>query len=700
MIKRNYFLDYLILLFILFAGMFPLFCGFAVMKWDIMDIYLPWKYFITEALKNGVLPLWNPFMNCGFAQQGDPGTWYPVSWLIGLVFQKYNITAVHLEYLLHLYIASIGMYLFGILKKFSRTARLILAVSYMFSGFFISNAQHLGWLVSAAWFPYVIYYFSLLQKKQDFTLSLKFAFVLFLMLSGGYPGIFISTIYILLVYYLFFVGRVLKERKYKEFQKFSKGLLISVIAFLVFSAVILISSFELAQHITRGNGLGYDNFGGILTGSLPIKALVSLIYPFAVGFKDTTYWGADFALINIYFGIGILILLIFINFQKNVQKNVRIYTFAGIFFLMIAMPQIFPLRKLLMFLPYMDMFRFSSLFRIYAIFFFLIASGYAIDKIILNRQVRLEYFRFLLYVIPIFTIINGVLLFMMERWKFLKLFTEGWLYFNNIADVDERIFFQGGITIVLLVLLAFFIRQKQLQNTFFKRLVFVVFVLDILISVQLNLYATVVSKFHVKEINKSFEKTPDDYPFPSLKTNMDQITDQKMVHNIPYIWKNMAIYQKKPSSDGVNPYSFTTMDKALKNNNYDALINHPVLFFASRINNNNTVDTNSIDKKSYQNLKIIDFNNNKLKVKVSTDTVKQLVFLQNYYPGWQATIDNQKQPILKVNNTFMAIKIPKGKHKITFNFYPKRVVYAAYISIASWLIFMVFLIGAKVVRKH
>ncbi|RLD72236.1 MAG: hypothetical protein DRJ10_18825, partial [Bacteroidetes bacterium] len=107
------------------------------------------------------------------------------------------------------------------------------------------------------------------------------------------------------------------------------------------------------------------------------------------------------------------------------------------------------------------------------------------------------------------------------------------------------------------------------------------------------------------------------------------------------------------------------------------------------------VDTNSINNKSHQNLKIINFSNNSLMVEVSSDTSYYLIFLQNYYSYWKATINEELQPILKVNDTFMATKIKKGKHTVKFSFYPKKIVYAAYFSIASWILFIVILIFEK-----
>ena len=149
--------EYIFLLLILIAGLWPLVTMKASLKWDALDLYLPWKNFACECLSNGILPFWSPFINGGFPQMGDPGTWYPISWLIGLV-NKYNIYSLHFEFLLHLYIAAIGAYKLSMISWFPKKIALFYGSFIYVLRFFVSNAQHIGWLVGAAWLPFIIYY--------------------------------------------------------------------------------------------------------------------------------------------------------------------------------------------------------------------------------------------------------------------------------------------------------------------------------------------------------------------------------------------------------------------------------------------------------------------------------------------------------------------------------------------------------------
>ncbi|MCE2847474.1 MAG: hypothetical protein LW707_10700, partial [Sphingobacteriales bacterium] len=36
------------------------------LKWDTMDQYYPWRHFVVESLRSGILPLWNPYEQFGY----------------------------------------------------------------------------------------------------------------------------------------------------------------------------------------------------------------------------------------------------------------------------------------------------------------------------------------------------------------------------------------------------------------------------------------------------------------------------------------------------------------------------------------------------------------------------------------------------------------------------------------------------------
>jgi len=57
---------------------------------------------------------------------------------------------------------------------------------------------------------------------------------------------------------------------------------------------------------------------------------------------------------------------------------------------------------------------------------------------------------------------------------------------------------------------------------------------------------------------------------------------------------------------------------------------------------------------------------------IEADTTKPgvLVLHDLFYPGWEATIDDQPVPVLKTNLLFRGVELPRGRHIIAFRFNP------------------------------
>lgn len=692
LIKNYRAFDYLILLLILTLGMWPLVSGVATMKWDAMDIYLPWKYYTTECIRNGYLPLWNPFMNSGFPQMGDVNTWYPLSWVIAL-FGRYNATSLHFEYLVHLYIAGIGMYKVAQRYSLSRPTGILLATCYMLSGFFISNAQHVGWLVSAAWFPFIYYYFGQLNAAPKLATAAKLAFSAFMMFSGGYPGIFISTFYIFLALTGYSIFQFVIKKEFNQLKKWMLFATLSTVLFLLLSAVVILSSLDLSKHVIRGGGLPFDNSAwGVLTGSLPPRAVLTFLYPYGATINNADFWKTDFSIINCYMGLIPLLLISFAVFRKEISLKARIFIIIGVLFMLTTFAQEIPIRKwMYMYLPFMNLFRFSALFRIFAIFFFLLAAGFTFEHIRQNAETAKKMYRFLPLLLVVFIALEFFLIFKIDKWNISALF-HGITEFDKVASIKEKMFFQGLLQIGLLVivLLIFEYRPKLIVASL------VVFgCADMVLATRMNLYATVVSNYPVKKLNEAFAKFPENYPIPSLHLPMIQTNNDALRGSIPYVWQNLAIYHKLPSMDGNSPYGLYTMSNAMKSKNYYTTLKDPLLFLASFRQGENVIDTNSIDKKSFENIRITGFNPNRIDVEVNVNKEQCLIYQQNYYPYWEATVNGKKQALIIANDTYIAVNLLPGNNKVSIEFRPTRIVVAFYVSLICFILF-----GAYILFKN
>lgn len=74
-----------------------------------------------------------------------------------------------------------------------------------------------------------------------------------------------------------------------------------------------------------------------------------------------------------------------------------------------------------------------------------------------------------------------------------------------------------------------------------------------------------------------------------------------------------------------------------------------------------------------------------------------LLFLsESYYPGWSAYVDSGKTKIYRANYLFQAIVVPKGKHSILFEFYPKTFDYGKYFAIFSVIVLSIYGVKKRV----
>jgi len=114
-----------------------------------------WKRFIVESLKQGEIPLWNPYTFAGepFLANGQHSALYPFSLLFYVLplWQAYGWFTVS-----QLWLAGVWMYLLARVLGLRRASAIVAAVTYQLSAFFVFSVVFTMIIAAAAWLPFIL----------------------------------------------------------------------------------------------------------------------------------------------------------------------------------------------------------------------------------------------------------------------------------------------------------------------------------------------------------------------------------------------------------------------------------------------------------------------------------------------------------------------------------------------------------------
>jgi hypothetical protein len=654
--------------FIVVAAYTPISFMLHALKYDVLDISLPWRFFIVECIHSGILPLWNPFTNFGFPQMAEPQTWYPVSWIFSL-FGRYTINSLHLEWVLHAVIGAWGMFSLVKINSHRIETAFILALCYSLSGFYIGHAEHIGWIISAAWLPWVFYSFLVFIRKYNLYYGLWMAVFLFFISGGGYPAFLIISIYVLIVWFaihLFKIRHTIHIHKKKIFT--SVAILIGVYLLLV--SGIIAFGIDLSSFIIRGKGLSLEE---TLIGSFSLQSLMSLMFPLALT-SHYTYWNLEaYDLGNIYMGLIVLLgILLGVSYKKTLNFSLQ-YLAIAMLFLLFSMGDDFPVRAWLYhYVPLMDFFRLPALFRLFSIVFFILSAAYGIDRIWDQKNTA----SIRNAIIALLVISLTIAVFWFDKSAFSVFLNTSIFDYYEASSIAQKISFQASIQLVLLLtLIAINHRNSPKRNLLFS----LVFILDIILAANLNMPKTVYQKDSPAELYKAMIALPSGFPLPDYTSALSNFNDDNTTH-LPLLWKNPNTYHKQVAGDGHGPYKSTWLENV--NENFPGIYQKPILFIEN-INGKNSTNK-SID--------LVYFTPNQITFNVKLESEAMLYYTQWNYPGWKAYKNDTELDFVPNKANFLAVQLPKGLHTVKMEFKPLGNLFFFYLSAIAFITCILYLI--------
>jgi hypothetical protein len=705
------FAPYLILVAVPLAAFSSLWLQPHAMNFDMATYFLPNRYFLGECLRNRIFPWWNPYSGLGIPFHADPqsGAFYPVAWIIGWA-TGYDFYTINLEYLLHLIIAGWGMYL--LMHSFTKsvTASLCIAMCYQLCGVFIGNSEHLTWIISAAWLPWVILYWKRIFDVQNFSSAISLALCFMMMTTGGYPAFTIMAAYIFLITFFIFLFRSFRTKSWKQARKVIIVLFVFAMSFLVIASPYIISFLEALPYFTRASAINNDPAWVF---PFSPSASVSFLFPTATLSQIDSYH-SDVSMINGYFGLLPIIFLITIFITRQSRKIWIVFLTSSLF-LFISFGNEFILWKLIFnYAPLINHIRFPASFRLFAMLGFLLAAGIVMNNVTTYRRTITS------SIILLIVIIGSAVLACAKVKNILlpeSYSIEGLESFYELSTIANNILVQSlpQMALLILFIVAFILRNKISQPRFHFLLVLFV-VADMILSVHLAAPVSAVSEFKTGTLNQKLAAQPRGFPI-SLNQNLNDVSNEGGGSFAPSYY-NVNLFTKQLAYNSYNPFDLKNKDSLDRYKWRDDLLQHPLFYISNNVvpyptNQSDTLvhlqngvvllDDDMVESLEIKrrdsliaDLRIQKFIPGKIILNAHTNEHALLTMLQNYYPGWKATVDGKAVKIFESNISMMSIDLPAGDHEVMFQYDPRIIRLLLEISVTAQFL----LIGLLLLKRN
>lgn len=656
---------------------------------DFINHFFPSRFFLTDCLRHGQSPLWNPYQSMGTPAHADPqvGTFYLPAYLFAL-FGPYHSVCCSIDFIFHAFVGGWGFY--RLCRSFgpSRLSSFAFAVCYMLSGFFVANAQHLSWVVAAAWLPWLIYSMLKLFRIPNFRFAAMTAIFASLMFNGGYPGFFFGFAYLVLLFFaawLFWDARNRNHHHIKNLLLFG-GL--AVLFFALLSLPTIISYLEVRPLITRGQELDYSK----VSHSFP--AFSSLLFPYAIA-SETAVFTSGLTMRSIY--VGILTVAFFVTGIRCSRGRSLWLLFAfGVAALLVAYGRALPFHRMIFYvLPLASVVRIPALMRIFFIIPVLLLAAIGLEKTLTGDVVSRKILTVTLLLFSVVSLILFVLL--------VTPFGQSWesetvtaVFLRKLKIDCLVLFFVSTVAVVCL---------KAIRPEIFQRIVVLLTVADMVLLVFLFGPITIWNNDlrHRDFARITRERT---CPVPSRVSNSSAIQDPE-----PHLlWLNAGVFFKAVEWESYNPFVLNDYNKMTQPYYEQGLqMDLPLAYFpgivvldtVAHILGEDTAYTDFSEMAgcyfdSTASVVITRFEPGRIELKSRCNEIRPLVLAQNFYPGWRCHVDGEPLEIRRMNISMMTVMLPAGSHQVTFE-YRKPAIMVAWIT--ETLLLLGLLIYFLVKRK-
>ncbi len=637
---------------------------------DVVNQIIPWKTFTINEWQQGRVPLWNPYNFSGtpHAANWQSAVFYPFNALM-LIFNF--ITGWSLYVLLQPLLAGIFTYLYARTLKLSPPASILASLAFMFSGFMTTWLEW-GTLGHALlWLPLALWSTEKFHHTNSRIYYLVSIISLSLSLLAGHLQTSLYVIILTTVYFYF------------RHRRLPLTISLATIPFLL-TAFQFFPSLELYFNSFRSQANAADWFQAF---RIPIYSLITFFAPDFFGHPVTrnSFTNHSYVEMTGYIGLIPLLLALLTLLSKSKSFHFKFFWWTVVISLSLSLKT--PLANLLNWL-HLPVFSSASPARIIALvsFSLSILAGFGLDY--LPQLKRQTLTRFLIFFTSIFAALwLSTLIFNLPvSQRNLILPTSIFMLFALLMLFRRRLFLVSCclllVTAIDLLRFAHKFTPYTDKKYWYPPMKFITFLKDQginrsfgIFDGQLNLPFKIYS---AEGYDTLFPKTYGQLLQLDASGRVSAATIPKnSPQTLPLLNLLGAKYVIQGTVHGAAPWELQ-------------LWNYPDQFPLVYEDERYQVFQNlQAQPRAYivneGQVEITTYTPQKVVIAVDSPQLDTLILSDNYYPGWQATIDNQPTTINRTDLALRSVNIPSGQHTLTFAYQPLSFTLGLATSILSFI---------------
>lgn len=700
-----------------------------VVNSDVTEYHFPMRYLLSDSLESGTLPVWNPYMGCGFPQlaEGQSGILYPLNLLLFLSFEP--ALAFNLSLIISLLLALIFSYLLFRHYGISRPASIFSATAFTFSGFVTAKLKFTYMINCICWIPLAVYGVEKAFSRRNVAFMLLTTLSLAMQVLAGGPQIFVITLSLVLAVFSWRFVSLLRRRQgagagtdRRQLTCLIAGVILCILLAAAFAAPQLLPSLKAYPYSDRA----IDRpFSWSLGKPMQPRNLVQFFSPYQYGNPARGTYDLEYDLFweNVaYPGLFTLVLaLIALLFLSRRNSTAAMWTLIGLLALAISLGDSLPLTEAIWrYVPGFKLFRFWQRYLVVVVLSMTVLAGKGLDFVLSRyRDNRLLYRLMAVLAIAVLLVDLGL------------------FSYNQISTIDTTEVLEGNAT-------ADFI-QRKLED---ENGVFRISILgqrdvwdealaqsggwlgdkDILLKYMELLPPDQNVMFGIYEVSQygdyglyRFKMLDTLTTYVYLRGSGWEAEMPRSALNLlamegtrylltPFELENEGVVEIDELATDIRGVSFRLYEiagsfpRAYITQGYEVLeIDESIslgLLAASMLDDQMVRDRVILEREPVLRYgpegpgeaRITSYGDREVVIEADSPGGGMLVLSDSYYPEWRAFVDGEEREIYRANYAFRGVELEPGKHVVEFKYRPDSLYRGLFILGAGVLLLLLILI--------